>query len=325
MTSLNAATKQSLQNALYAHMHTYGSESIAEARAIAGSILTVKEKAGTLISKGLEIEAWVDELVEDFDPTMIAEQLWDDGEQAIAAQAQKWRETVEVKAQATMDAYIQKYAPDLNTTKIQDLVATVLPVVEDAKISRDETNRLIQTVSRQFNWQSAVERVIDPKWVMLADKTMQAVRNRDVEDSVLDVMNAYVYKFKPSAVEIGEGLIEQAVQAVSNSKVKLGLDFDLDAEAQNLIVKQVRLKFNLTQATLPPSTTMLEIAYQVYEAVARYRREQGLDDINYLPDITTIDNQDGSSQLGGEIGMGFALHPSADNLTANPDEASASS
>jgi hypothetical protein len=309
MTTLDAATKQTLQNALYAYLQTYGGESVQDVRAIAGSILSVKEKAGELIAQGLEMEQWVDELVENVDPSRIAQRVVDEGARAIAAQAKSWRETVEVKARATVDAYIQKYVPDLNTVKLQSLVATVLPIVEDVRISRDEAKRLIRTVVDQFDWRSAVERVIDPKWVMLAEKTLQVMRNREAEDSVIDVMTAYVHKFKPTAVEIGESLVEQAVQAVSNSKVQLDLDFDLDAETQKLMVKQVMLKFNLMEASPPPTRTMLEIAQQVHGEVARFRREQGLDDINYIPNVTTTDETSGGSAIGGEMSVGFELQP----------------
>jgi hypothetical protein len=109
--------------------------------------------------------------------------------------------------------------------------------------------------------------------------------------------------------EIGEGLIEQAVTAVFNSKVKLDLDFDLDAETQRLLVKQVYLKFNLMEASPPPSKTALEIAQQVQSEVARYRREQGLDDIDYIPPMNRTDESSGSSLLGGEMSVGIHIRP----------------
>jgi hypothetical protein len=326
MTTLDAATQESLRKALYAYMHDYGGESLQEARAIAGSILAVKEKAGDLVAQGLEIEAWVDALVEDFDPTQMAEQMWTEGERAIAAQAHKWRDTVEVKARATLDAYIQKYVPSLDTQKLQGLAATILPIVEDTKISRDEAQRLIYQLTDQFDWQTAASRVIDPRWVMLADKAMQVIKHRDVEDSVMDVMNAYVYKFAPSAVEIGEQLVEEAMQAVTNSRVTLDLDIDLDAETRKLMVKQVMLKFNLMEASPPAYKSAFEIAQQVHDEVARYRREQGLDRINYQPEVTTTDTQDGSSLLGGEMSIGFELQPrSLPKTIRQPDEDAGSS
>ena len=311
MTTLEPAAQDLLQNALYAYVQAYGGESISEARAIAGSLLAVKEKAGDLIAAGLEIETWVDAIVQDFDLSAVADRLRDEGARSLAAQAKHWRETVEIKAQATLDAYIQKYVPELDTQQLHRLVATVLPVVEDAKISRDEAHRLIHDISEQLDWTAALERVIDPKWALLAEQTMQCVINRDVEASVTDVMNAYVYKFQPTAVEIGEGLIEQAVKAVTKSKLALDLDLDLNAETQKLLVKQVVFKLNLGEAAPPPSKTALEIARQVNHEVARYRQEHGLDPSNTLPEIIRTDDTGNSSQLGGGISVGIELQPRA--------------
>ena len=321
MTTLDPAAQELLQNALYAYVQAYGGESIKEARAIAGALLAVKEKAGDLIAAGLEIETWVDEIVQDFDLSTVADHLKDEGARSLAAQAKHWRETVEVKAQATLDAYIQQYVPELDTQQLHGLIATILPVIEDAKISRDEAHRLIHHVSTQLDWQVALERVIDPKWALLAEKTMQCVINRDVEASVTDVMNAYVYKFQPTAVEIGEGLVEQAVQAVTNSKLALDLDLDLNAETQKLLIKQVVFKLNLMEASPPPSKIAIEIAQQVNDEVARYRREHELDPTSTLPEIIRTDDTGNRSQLGGEISVGIELQPSstpAEDLPETP-------
>lgn len=311
MTTLDAETKQSLQNVLSAYLHHFGgTELFRQIRAIAGSILSVKEKIGDLVSEGMEIEAWVDELVTGFDPENLADQMWDAGEQAIAAQTKIWRETLETKAQATVDATIQKYLPDLKTIRIQDIVATVLPIVEDARISRDEAQHVIQAISRQFDWQAALSRVIDSKWIFLAEKTMQAIRTRDVEASVEDVMAAYVNTFKPSLAEMGEGLIEQAVEAVFNSKVLLDIDMKLEPGTRRLLVQQVALKFRLRDASPPPSKTAFEIAQQVHDEVARYRQEQGLNDVAYSPPVIRTDETDGS-RLGGGISVGIDIQPGA--------------
>lgn len=316
MATLDAATQQSLRKALYAYMQTYGGDSLHEARAIAGALLAVKEKAGELVPEGLEIEIWVEQLVQGFNPQVLVERLWDEGEQAIAAQARYWRDAVTAKVQTTLDAYIQKYVPDLDTIQIRDIVATVLPIVEDVKISRDEAKRLIQVVSEQFDWRTAVERLIEPQWLALAEKTMDAWRHRDVEASAQEVMSAYVKEFQPTAVEIGEGLVEQAVQSVTNNKANLDLDIKLDPETQKLLVKQVIFKFNLMEALPPPSKTALEIARQVRQAVARYRREQGLDNVSLWPEIVrTDDGTDDSSRLGGEMSVGIEIQPSRDRGT----------
>ncbi|MDB9525937.1 hypothetical protein PN498_08065 [Oscillatoria sp. CS-180] len=309
MTTLDATTLTSLRKALYAYIHNYGGDTIAEARAIAGALLTVKAKVGDLVIHGLEIETWVNELVQGFDLTQVAEQVWDEGEQAIATRTKQWRETLENRARITLDAYIQKFSPDLNTLKIQTIVATVLPIVEDAKIARDEGKRLIDVLSNQFDWQSAMQRTIDPKWTLLAETVMQCINKQDAVTSTQDVVVAYVHEFKPSAVEIGEGLVERAVQSVTRSKVELNLDISLDPETKKLLIKQVMFKFNLLEASPPPSKTALEIAHEVHDEVLRYRQEQGLDGIDYSPLVERTDETTGDSVLGGELGIGIELQP----------------
>lgn len=305
MIALQTATKQSLQNALYAYLHKYGGRTLDEARAIAGAILAVREKSGHLISQGLEIEIWVAQLVEGFDPSRIAEEAWDKGEQAIAEQANHWRETLQIKAQGTVDAYIQQYLPDLNVIKIQTIVATVLPLIEDTRISRDEAKRLIRKISDRFDWPAAVGRVIDPQWLMFAAKAWQCLQNRDATTFVQEVVRAYAAQFQPTAVEIGEELIEKTLQHMVKSQIELDIDFSLDPETQKLLVKQVMFKVNLLEASPVASKSASEIAQEVYDEVTRYRRSQGLEDISYLPETKTRNEVSGDSALGGAMSVGF--------------------
>lgn len=322
MTSLDATTQESLQQALYAYLQAFGADAWTEQRAIAGALLSVKTKAGELSPQGLEVEEWVDALINDFDPDAIAHQVREAAAQRLAQQAKTWRETLAVKAQATVDAYIQQYAPDLDAQTIRTLITTVLPIVEDATITRDEAFRLIDLISSQVDGQSAGERVIDPKWYLLAEKVQQVMQHQDVETATTEVVNAYVHKFQPAAIAIGVDLIEQAVQAVTNSRVKLGLDVELDAATRQLLIRQVMLKVNLMEPSAP-SKTAIEIAQQIHDEVERYRREHGLDNAAYLPPVTTTDRPNGDSSLGGEISIGIELKPGT--VEAEPGTADSNS
>ncbi|NEQ45210.1 MAG: hypothetical protein F6K00_17275 [Leptolyngbya sp. SIOISBB] len=310
MNTLDTATKQALQNALYAYINEYGGKSLADARAIAGALLSVQEQTGELAAPGWGIEEWVDDLVTDFDLTQIPSAAKETAAQHLATQAQNWREQLENKVRNTLDAYIQKYAPALDTHTIEQLITTVLPIVEDATITRDEARYLIQTLSHQVDGQAVATRSIDPQWLLLADTVQQVRQYEDLEASAADVMQAYVYQFQPAAVEIGEDLVERAVAAISDRKLQLGLDVDLDPETRKLLVKQVMLKVKLRDSSPPPAKTALEIAQDLHDEVARYRRDRGLDAADYLPPVTKIETPDDSSSLGGEIGVGINLRPS---------------
>ncbi len=311
MPTLDPTTRASLQRAMYAYIDRYGGgDSLTQVRAIAGALLSSQEKAGTLVGQGMEMEAWVEDLVRDFDVERVTQWLWNEEEAAIAAQTHHWREMLEAKARATLDAYVQRYAPALDAQQLPELVATLLPVVEDCQISKDEAKRLIQTLSQEFDWQAAMERVIDPKWIRLAEITRHCVSNREVEGNVQEVMSAYIHQFQPSLLEMGTGLIEQAVQAVFNSRVKLDLDVGMDAETQRLLVKQVSLKLKLMEASPPPSKTALEIAQELHTEVARYRAAQGMNTVKTEPKVVRTDQSSGSSLLGGELGVGIEILPS---------------
>ncbi|MGF1521548.1 MAG: hypothetical protein ACFBSF_04425 [Leptolyngbyaceae cyanobacterium] len=320
MTAIAPIVVQSLQNALAAYLKNYGGgESLQAVRAIAGALLSVKSKAQAILLRGLEIEAWVDAVVRDFDPEQIAKLIANQAEQALATQAKLWREKVELKVRATLDAYIQTYIPDLDTHQIQATIATILPIVEDAQISRDEAQRIIHLIARQYDWRSPIQRIIDPKWVILAGKAWKAFRNRDVEATVQDVVQVYIRKFKPALVEMGEGLAEQALTALFNSKAQLDLDLNLDPESQRLIVQQVSFKMKLMEASPPPSKTALEIAQQLHEAITHYRTQQGFNSVSLFPPVIRTDEAtEDVSSIGGEMSIGIEILPSSAASPAEP-------
>ncbi len=313
-TTFDATTVQTLQNAVYAYIDTYHPQAeLPQVRAIAGAIVTARAKAGELVAPGLTLEAWVDAVAQGFDPSRVGHQVWQEGEKAIATQAKTWRDTLETKARATLDAYIQHHQPNIDVTPVQSLLTTVLPIVEDGPIASDEAKRLMRDISSQFDWQTAASRVIDPKWITLAGKVAKCVQNHDVEGTVQDVMQAYIAKFQPQIADIGTSLAEEALSAVLNSQGILDIDIDLDAESQHLVVQQVSFKLNLMAASPSPSKTALAIAQQVHDEVARYRAQQGMDQVSTLPPvITTDDSTSSSSLLGGEMSIGIEIHKAQD-------------
>ena len=317
MTAPTPVLVKSLQHALDAYLQTYGgSQAMQDIRAIAGALLAVKSRASAIVLQGLEIETWVEAVVQDFAPGKWGDRVWSETEQTLAVQAKTWRETLELKVRATLDAYIQTYIPDLETHQIQATVATILPIVEDAQIARDEAKRIIHLMSHQVDWRSPVERIIDPKWVILAGKVWKAVRNRNVETAVQDVVQVYINKFKPALVEIGEGLAEQALTALFNSQAQLDLELDLDPESRRLIIQQVSFKIKFLEASPPATKTAMEIAQQIHDAVTRYRTQQGLDRVSLLPPIVRNDNEDTTaSSIGGKMSIGIEIHPSSESST----------
>ncbi|MEO1094107.1 MAG: hypothetical protein AAFX01_04315 [Cyanobacteria bacterium J06638_28] len=314
MTTLfDPTTVRSLQRALYAYIDNYGAEdSLEQVRAIAGTIVSTRVKAGTMVAQGREIESWVNQVVQGFDPTQLGQQIWNAGEQAIATQAKHWRETIETKAKATLDAYVQKHIASVDVSQLPKILATTLPIVADVQITRDEAQRLIHAISLQFDWEAAVNRVIDPKWITLAGMVARHLRHADLEAAVRDVMQVYIAKFQPAAMAIGEALAEKALNAVLHSDV-LDIDIDLDLESRRLMIQQVSFKVNLMQASSPSSKTAMAIAQQIHDEVAGYRAQAGMEDSNYFPEVmTTDDSTSDSSVLGGSMSIGIDVQKTSD-------------
>lgn len=312
MTAPDAVTLAALRQALFAYLQTYGeAESMAEVRAIAGSILSARTKADALIVQGLELETWVDHMVAELDAGRLAETGWDAAAGAIAAQAKHWHDTLAVKAQAALDAYIQTYQPDLTRFKIQDIVATILPIVEDTQIARDEAHQLIRTLSQHFDWQTALRHRLDAKWISIAGKVHQSFLNQDITATVRDIVQAYIGKFRPTLVEIGTGLVEDALSALLNSQHALDLDLDLRLaeDTQRLVIEQVSFQLKSLPPGPVPSKTAQAIADDLNNAVTRFRKAQGLDAVSTMPVLVKTDQTTGSSALGGEMSIGIQLQP----------------
>lgn len=318
---LDPMTVNRLRNLLYAYLHIYGEDDrIENVRAIAGSILAVEETVGRLVLQGLVIESWIEAIVADFDPSHIAASVWSEAEAIVAQQVKNWRQTLELKVKNTLEAYIQKYVPKLDIAQVQTTILTILPIVEEAHISRDEAKQIIQRVSSTVDWQSTVSRVVDPKWLALAGVVWQCRHNRDVEATVQDIVQAYVAKFQPTLIEMGEGLAEQALTALFNSQTQLDIDIALDAESRRLLLRQVSFKMTFLEASPPSSKTAMEIAQQLHAEVTRYRAEQGAANSNAFPTVIRCDDSERVSAIGGPMSIGIVIKPNASSKTESIED-----
>lgn len=312
MTLPDDTTLAPLRQALFAYLHSYGpAQSISEVRAIAGSILSARANAGAMLPQGLALEAWVDQLVAGFDASRLAEPGWDKAAGEIAAQAKHWRDTLALKAQAALDGYIQTYQPDLTRVKIQDIVATALPMVEDTQITRDQAHWLIHSLTQSYDEQTALRHRLEAKWRSIAEKVQQSFLNRDIIATVRDIVQVYIGKFQPTLMEIGPELVEDALSALTNSRQMLDLDLDLQlaADTQRLVIEQVSFQLKIVPPAPAPSKTAQAIAQELNAAVTRFRTAQGLDTVRALPTLLKTDQTSGSSALGGELSIGIQLQP----------------
>lgn len=311
----DASTLKRLHKILRTYLDTYGqADSRQDLRSLVGAMLALEAKADRIAAHGLELETWVKAVVRSFDPAAAADGADAEDYRAIAAHIHTWREALAVKAKATLDAYVQKHAPNLVTAQVPQVLLTILPLVEEAQITRAEAERVLGEVAQHFIPQDAQQRVIDSHWLVLADKVRGCLQHDSLEAAVIDVVRAYATEVQPDTTELTDELVATALDAVLKYPGNLAnfgvdVDLDLDAETQRLVVQQVNFKLHLAAAA-PPSKTARDIAQQLDRAVAEYRAAQGRDRVSYIPTpvTQTIGDEDASS-LGSAMEIGIPLTP----------------
>lgn len=119
MSMPDASTLERLHRILCTYLDTYGqADSRQDLRSLVGTMLALEAKADRIAAQGLELETWVRAVVRSFDPAAAAAGSDADAYRAIAAHIHTWREALAVKAKATLDASVQKHAPDLATAQV---------------------------------------------------------------------------------------------------------------------------------------------------------------------------------------------------------------
>ncbi|MBF2037402.1 MAG: hypothetical protein IGR92_18465 [Leptolyngbyaceae cyanobacterium T60_A2020_046] len=265
MSMPDASTLERLHRILCTYLDTDGqADSRQDLRSLVGAMLALEAKADRIAAHGLELESWVKAVVQSFDPAAAAAGADAEDYGEIAAHIRTWREALAVKAKATLDASVQKHAPNLATAQVPQVLLTILPLVEEAQITRAEAERVLGEVMQHFIPQDAQQHVIDSHWLMLADKVRDCLQHDSLEAAVIDVVRAYAPEVKPDTTACTDDLVATALNAVLNYPghlANLGVDVDLDlnAETQRLVVQQVTFKLHLAAAA-PPSKTARDIA-----------------------------------------------------------------
>lgn len=301
----------------------------AELAAIAGAIVTWQARAQAIRAQGLELEAWVQAVLADFDPQAALAQVVDaaveQGQQLITTRIHAWRQALRSQVWDTLSAYVQTYVPDLAVEALRPTVITIVPMVADGQLTRAETEAIVAQIKALLDLAALLDRVIDPTWRALATQVATYLDNTaSLESALKDTVNAYVQTHGPALVELGEGLIEKLLAQVLKKRSEFNIDVAIDPELERLVIRQVSFKLHWLEASTPPSKTALEIAQQVTDEVTDYthRREQpsGMPEVYYRDDATS-----NTSPLGGSLEVGIMMQPDPEPGTeADPEEATPS-
>jgi hypothetical protein len=233
--------------------------------AITSSILTFQQKQVIeKISPDL-IEPLIQNVVAQFNPDTLINSVVNLATEELVQEVNQWRQSLENQVLDSLNAFAQKFKPE-GITNLLDTIVSIIPLVEDALLGKFQVNSLIQQVIKEFDFQTALEQVIGEDALAIAQKLADFLQFGNLEQELL------------KAVLDGKPLLNQTLENVTESLINselhkiIGNDsvqFDID-----LMVRQVTLKINIMQASLPPSKSAKEIANQVDDEVKRFLEER---------------------------------------------------
>jgi hypothetical protein len=267
----NSAIERSLLESLHAYVRRFEIPNTREdLLAIASSILTFQQKQGTLAIAPAQVEELIQKVVSQFNVDALATFVVDSTTETLVQEVSQWRQSLENQVLNAINAYVQKFQRDGQLDLIETILA-VIPLVESAQLHRSQAESLIEQVKSKFDLQSALKQIIGAEPLAIAQKLAKLLQFRDLEE----LLKKTILGEQPMLTNTLETLTESFVNSELAKILGNGtLQFNIDLESQQLMVKQVTLKLNLMQSSPPPSKSNEEIAKQLDDEIARFKAER---------------------------------------------------
>ena len=258
-----------LLHSLKAYAKTFAVSGNAEQlSAIASAILRFQPQEGALSL--MSTDAVIQQVVQQFGvdrglPDTLDLAIDSKTEQLIQG-VHQWQRSLENQVLNTLNAYAQNFQTEQLQNLLPETVLSILPLVEDAQLHKSEFDFLLQQVKSKFNIENALGQVIEPQYLAIAQKLAKSLQLGNVTQL-----------FEQQLLQ-GRSLVEQSVENLTESFVNqelekfLGSDavtVDIDVDAQQMMVKQVVLKFNMMQSSPPPVKSNADISKQLDQEVAK--------------------------------------------------------
>ena len=262
-----------LLHSLKAYAKTFAVSGNAEQlSAIASAILRFQPQEGALSL--MSTDAVIQQVVQQFGvdrglPDTLDLAIDSKTEQLIQG-VHQWQRSLENQVLNTLNAYAQNFQTEQLQNLLPETVLSILPLVEDAQLHKSEFDFLLQQVKSKFNIENALGQVIEPQYLAIAQKLAKSLQ-------LGNVTQLFEQQLLQGRLQ-GRSLVEQSVENLTESFVNqelekfLGSDavtVDIDVDAQQMMVKQVVLKFNMMQSSPPPVKSNADISKQLDQEVAK--------------------------------------------------------
>ncbi len=257
---IDSATEKSLLESVNAYAKRFEiPKSREEVLAIANSILTFQQKQGTLAIAPEQFETLSQQVADQFKVEDVATSIVEANIDELVQNVSQWRQALDNQVLNTLSAYVQKFQPNQNLD-LPETILSIIPMVENVQLRKLEVDSLIQRVSSKFDLQNALTQVIDTDASAIAQNLAKILQYKHLEDLLKENLFSDRNLLNQPIESTAESLVNnELAKILGDQKVK----FDIDIDAQQLIVKQVTFKLNLMQSSAAPPKSNEEIAKQL--------------------------------------------------------------
>ena len=275
---MSTDAERSLLNSLQAYVNRFDtSNSPEDLLAIASSILTFQQKQGSSIKiEPNQAEALIQQVVNQFQSeplSSVIDATIDTTTDTLVQEVNQWRQSLENQVLNTLNAYARKVHPNQIQNLLPETILSILPLVENIQLRKSEAESLIRQVESKFNWNSALAQVIDPKFLVIADKLVQLSKFGDLKKLLQESLLGNQDLINNTLENVTESFVERELAKILGSNT---LHMDIDVDAQKLMVKQVTLKLNVLNSSATPSKSNEEIATQMDAEIDRFKASRPL-------------------------------------------------
>ena len=266
---INDATERSLLESLNAYVkHFETPNTRKDLLAIASSILTFQQKQGSLAIVSAVSEALIQQVVNQFKVETVVNSIVDSTTETLIEEVNQWRQSLESQVLNTLNAYVQNFLSG-RTLNLPETILSIIPLVENVQIRKSQAESLIQGVISKFDLQTVLEPVIDAKFLAIAQKLSELLQFGNLEELLRNTILADQTLLNSTVENATESLVNNELSKILGND---SLQFNIDLDSQQLMVKQVTLKLNVMQSSAAPSKSNKEIARQVDDEIEKLRK-----------------------------------------------------
>lgn len=269
------ALVRELLGAAKAYTQHYGvPESAEQMQGIVSSLLRLKVQGSAIALSAKAAEALIEQVIEAFNGQAMADLVVSAAQEALAQQVYHWQESLTTQIKETLSAYVQRFAPNKTVDNLSSTIETIIPLLQDGHLTRSEVMTLVWKIASTFGVEAALTHVIKPEYLQLAQELALCMAQKPMEKAVEETVLAYLKKHQPEQEAISEGLIENAISAISNLPIEFSWDTELNLKDKRLLIKQVAFKLNILKADPILSGPAEKAADQMHSEIERFRQER---------------------------------------------------